>query len=38
MKVSGDIARGIVAESADLGDLLNPEVDEKVMEVIELDE
>ena len=38
MKVSDVRAREIVNESAELGDLLNPEVDEKVTEVVPQDE
>ena len=38
MKVSAETAREIIDESAELGDLLNPDVDEKVTDVVELDE
>ena len=37
MKVPGDRVRAIIVESADLGDLLNPEVDETV-HVLEVEE
>lgn len=36
MKVSADDARKIVVESAELGDLLNPEVDDQVSEIVHL--
>ena len=38
MKVSGERARELIADSAELGDLLNPEVDEKITQVVQLDE
>ncbi|KAK3713226.1 hypothetical protein LTR37_008659 [Vermiconidia calcicola] len=38
MKLSGDDARKVVAESGELGDLLNPEVDDHVTEIVDLSE
>jgi hypothetical protein len=38
MRVGDDRARDVIVESAELGDLLNPEAEEKVTEVVELDD
>ena len=38
MKVSGQRPREIIAESAELGELLNPEVEDKVTEGVSDDE
>lgn len=38
MSVSDERTRQIVAESAELGELLNPEMDDKVTEVVEVDD
>ena len=38
IKVLGGTVRQLITESAELGDLLNPELDEKVTEVVHLDD
>ena len=38
MKISDDDARDVIAESAELGDLLSPEADERVTEPLDMEE